>query len=408
MKKNDVMGYVAYFLMLGIACGMGFGFIRPFVSQYDASKPMNTFLFIGIAVVVAIILNAILIELGHLSGAKMGHYKVVSCDILGLKWTHQDNGHKKFGFGEFDGITGETRVVPLDDKKSNPRHMIYMPLLFLLIEVVLMAVLIGVGKAFGANNPVMYWWGELLGVVILTVAGMIYIYDIFPAALDAKNDGYLLGILTNETNTQAYNQMLLAEDKMKRGEPVGNTPVYDQVTDFTARVNNVTLYQKLSQRDFDGALAILEKTIACKNKVSANVYHEAMAQKTAILLYTRPVEEAKEAWVSLPYESKKYVAGLSSIGALRACVLASGLIEGSLSETENALNKADTMLKKAGDDKKATEEALLKDAVMKVLEAHKDDKEGPWNLDDYGYSLAKAAPETKPAEATKPEDKKPK
>jgi hypothetical protein len=44
----------------------------------------------------------------------------------------------------------------------------------------------------------------------------------------------------------------------------------------------VTLYQKLAERDAEGALAILEKTIACKSKVSTGVYQEAIAQKTAL------------------------------------------------------------------------------------------------------------------------------
>jgi hypothetical protein len=30
MKKNDAMGYVAYALMLALACGVGFGVLRPY------------------------------------------------------------------------------------------------------------------------------------------------------------------------------------------------------------------------------------------------------------------------------------------------------------------------------------------------------------------------------------------
>jgi hypothetical protein len=248
------------------------------------------------------------------------------------------------------------------------------------------------GNAY--NIMAYYWWGCVWGIVILTIGSMIYLYDIFPAALDARNDGYLLTILTNSTNQEAYNQILIAEDRMAKGLPAVETPVYDSVTDFTARVNDVTLYQRLGKRDYDGALAILEKTIACKAKVSTGVYQEAVAQKTAILIATKPLAEAKEFYISLPLDEKKYIASLSTSGTVRSYVLISGLIEESINETEEALNHADTALRKAGDNKRPVEEGLLKEAVLKVLEAHKD-----WDLSDYGYSLTAPAKEAeKPAE----------
>ena len=387
MKKNDAMGYLAYALMLALACGVGFGVLRPIFS--DTAKygnpPFNNIVFVLVAVVIGIVLNALFIELGHIIGCKIGHYNIVSVNILGLKFTKQENGKYKFSFGEFDGFTGETKYVPQDVKKSNPRHIIYSPLVFLLLEVTALCVLISLGRAFGkSGNTAWYWWGAVWGIVILTLAAMIYLYDIFPAPLDARNDGYLLTILTNETNKEAYNQMLLAQDRMAKGLPAGNTPVYDSVTDFTARVNDVTLYQKLGARDYEGALAILEKTIACKAKVSTNIYQEAVAQKTALYISTKPLADAKAFYIGLPLDSKKYIASLTSAAAVRTYVLVSGLIEESLNETEEALNRADAALRKAGADKKPVEEALLKDAVTKVLAAHPD-----WDLSGYGYGAPK-------------------
>lgn len=382
------MGYLVYALMLGIACGVGFGIIQPIFSNTATygEPPMNGIVFVLIAVVVGVLLNALFVELGHILGAKAGHYTVVSVTILGLQFKRQKNGKFKTGFGDYDGITGETVVYPQDVKKSNPRHLIYMPLLFLLIEVVVLAVLIAVGGAMAKQGvTVMNWWGKVFGTVILAIAGMIYLYDIFPAYLDAKNDGCLLNILTNPTNVEAYNEILLAKEKMNRGEPAGDTPVYDQVTDFTAEVNNITLYARLAKLDYPGALEIIEKTLACKDKVSSSVYSEALAQKTALILLTKPLGEAKEFFIALPLEQKKYIASLENAASIRAYLLASGLVEDSLSETEAALDKADTALKKSG-EKKDVEESLLKEAVNKVLAAHAD-----WDLSDYGYGEKKEA-----------------
>jgi len=355
-----------------------------------------------IAVVVGVVLNAALIELGHILGCKAGHYGIVSVNILGLRFSKKENGKTTLSFGEFDGFTGETKYVPQDVKKSNPRPVIYMPLLFLLIEVIGLSVLIALGRSFGKSvSTDWYWWGSVWGIVILALAAMIYLYDIFPAALDAKNDGYLLMILTNETNKEAYNQILIAEDRMAKGLPPAATPVYDSVTDFTARVNDVTLYQKLGSHDYDGALAILEKTIACKNKVSDNVYHEAISQKPALYIVTKPFEEAKKFYIALSLDNKKYIAGLSSASAVRSYVLISGLIEESLNETEVALNRADAALKKSGAEKKPTEEILLKEAVLKVLTAHPD-----WDLSGYGFALEKPTPnmDSVPAPASEKAD----
>src|SRR5574344_78666 len=401
MKKNDAMGYVAYALMLGLACGIGFGVLRPYFYNTDVygSAPFNNILFVLVAVVIGIVLNAVFVELGHIIGCKLGHYEITSVNILGLNFKKQENGKFKFSFAEFDGFTGETKYVPKDVEKSNPRHIIYMPLLFLLVEVIGLAVLVALGRSAGSHgNLSMYWWGSVWGIVILTLAAMIYLYDIFPAALDARNDGYLLTILTNKTNQEAYNQILIAEDRMGKGLQPLPTPVYDSVTDFTARVNDVTFYQKLAARDVDGALAILEKTIACKAKVSTSVYQEAVSQKTALIVANKPLAEAKEFYIALPLDSKKYIASLVSASCVRSYVLISGLIEESLNETQEGLNRADSALKKAA-DKKPIEEALLKEAVLKVLAAHPD-----WDLSDYGYSLKKEEPK---AEEKKAEDPKP-
>ena len=47
MKKNDAMGYLAYALMLGLACGIGFGVLRPIFndSATYGVPPFNNIVF---------------------------------------------------------------------------------------------------------------------------------------------------------------------------------------------------------------------------------------------------------------------------------------------------------------------------------------------------------------------------
>jgi hypothetical protein len=409
MKKNDSMGYVAYAVMLAIALLVGFLVLRPQITAYYSSFQLNPVILVLIAIVVGIIITAIFIELGHLIGAKIGHYNVSKSLCLGLGFKKDKNGKKVMTAGNFDGITGETTIVPQDIKKSKPFAYIYMPLLFVLVEMVLCVVLVVLARTkanVGDNSLV---WLQVASEAVMTVAGMILVYDIFPAPLDSKNDGYLLTILTNTTNREAYNEMLLAEDKLAHGLPAGDTPVYDNVTDFTASVNDLTLYAYLSKGDMQGALSIIEKTINSKEHVSSRLYKEAVAAKVAIMIDTLPLEEAKQFFVKLPLEDKKYLASLSSAPAIRAYVLANGLIEGSQSETDAALEKAPGVLHKLPKEKRIIEKKLLNASVDKVSALHPD-----WNLGEYGYGSKKVeAPdetkpeEAKPVEGTKPVETKP-
>lgn len=382
MKKNDAMGYVAYLLMLVIAVVVGFAIIRPIFSNtaYSGTEPMPGVLMMFLALLIGVVLNAIILECGHLLGASIGKYDVRRCTILGVQFKKKE-GRLHVGFASFDGITGETVVVPRDVKKSNPTHLIYAPMLFLLLEVIgLAAFMVYCQIRVGQNDVAWIWW-YVFSLVILTIGGMIFLYNIFPAALDSKNDGYLLTILTNSTNKEAYNEMLLAQDRLAQGLPAGNTPIYDSVTDFTAKINEISLYQRLDAKDFAGALEIIEKTIACKDKVSDGVYHKAVAQKTAIILMTKPVEESKQYFIDLPLEEKKYIASLNNAPSVRAYLLASGLVEESLSESEAALNKADAAVHHSGEYKKV-EQALLLESAQRVLEVHKD-----WDLSSYDAIL---------------------
>ncbi len=384
MKKNDTMGYVAYLLMLALAVCVGFFVLRPDFSAGSTYLTISPYILVLLAILIGIVITGVVLELGHLLGAKIGKYEVTGWVCLGLGMKKKKDGKKKFYAGNYDGLTGETIVTPIDTKKSNPRPIIYMGLLFLFLEIIICVVMLVLASSFIKNGETSYYWLKTSSEVVLTVAGMVFLYDVFPSALDSKNDGYLITILNNKTNVIAYNEMLLAEDKLSRGLPKGDTPVYDEVTDFTAAVNDITLYDYLDKGDYAAALTIIEKTIACEKKVSTPVFRYAEAEKVAIMIDTLPLEEAKKYFIALPLDVKKHIASLSNAPSVRAYVLANGLIEESIGETEAALNKTHDAFRKLPKEKKAVEKKLLKLAVEKVLTAHPD-----WDFSDYGYTINK-------------------
>lgn len=378
MKKNTALGIFVYICMLGAAVGVALGLIRPIFDTYSNVLPMNGIVWILLALLAGVLVNAILLEFGHFVGAKIGKYQIVSWNCLFLKFSKNKEGKTAFTLANYDGITGETIVVPRDVHTSNPRHIIYMPMLFFLLEVVIGVFLIVFSKIL-VNDGITVWiWGYVFVIVVLTIGGMIFVYNFFPASLDARNDGYLIPILNNSTNVLAYNQMLLSQYRLSQGLDVGQTPIYDKVTDFTAKANAIAIYKRLEQADYAGALQINEYTIQCKDSVSSKVYHDAVAQKIAIHLYRENFVKAKEEYIALPLEDKKFIAELSTAPAVRAYMLISGLIEESINETKLAMNKADDAIRASGEDKRRVEERMMKDAFKKIVKAHPD-----WDFGEY-------------------------
>lgn len=379
MKKNDAMGWIVYILMLGVAAGVGFGMLRPaLTSEYASALPINGILLVVLAVFGAIILAAILLELGHIIGAKVGRYEITKVNILGFQFKKAKDKKFHFGFAfSFDGITGETAMTPKDVKTSNPRPSIYFPLIFLLLEAAACVALISLGMAKRGDQGAWHT-AYVVGLVVLVIVGLINLYNIFPAALDSKNDGYLMTILNSKTNVEAYNNLLVAQEKMLLGEPAPDVPVYQEVTDFTNSLNQVSIYKALAEKDYVKALEINELTIRCKDKVSGRVYNTAMAQKLSIKLLKEDFETTKQFYIDLPLEVKKFIADLTTAPSVRAYLLISGLIDESEGETKAALSRVDKAIKGSGEDKKAVEENLIKESLAKVIAAHPD-----WDFSDY-------------------------
>ena len=384
--------------MLGVAAAVGFLMLRPELSSNGSALPMNSILYVIIFVVAGVLIASILLEVGHIIGAKIGGYKITKCNILGVQWKREKDNHLHFSFSfSFDGLTGETAISPKEGKKANPRHYIYAPLVIFLLEIAICAALVVMGKAFFKDNNSLWESVYIAGLISLTIFVIVNLYNIFPAALDSKNDGYLLTILNNKTNVEAYNNLLIAQEKMALGEELPETPIYHEVTDFTNSLNQVSIYKALKEKDFVKALEINEYTISSKSKVSSRNYNNAIAQKLSIHLLNSNLEEVKEEYVSLPLEEKKFIANLSSAPAVRAYLLISGLIEESEAEAKTALANADKAIKDSGEEKKDIELDLIKESLRKVVGVHPE-----WDFSDYSFDDAK---EEKPSEAKSEEVK---
>ena len=364
MKRNDFATVLAYVGMLAIAIVVGLAVLRPIITTAPGDAfPINSIIVILLAVLVSAVLNACLIGLGHFLGAKAGKYEVISVNILGFTMK-RENGKKKLKFSNFDGLTGEVKIRPKDVEKSSLSLYIMLPLLFLLIEVVAMVIVIAMASRKG--RPI--YWLEVSAITVLTVAGMIFLYNIFPARLDSMNDGYLMMLTSKRINKIAYNQLLLAENAEKKDEV--EIPVYEEVTDFTYRLNSLAVYRALGEKDYAKAIKILGYAISAEKGLSASLKSESYVMKLSLLFAMGKVTEANKSYEEISDADKRYIASLASMAALRCYVLVSGLIDDSESETQYALDKFDHAFKKSAANEKEIDKALLTDAFNLVRTKH--------------------------------------
>ena len=377
MKKEDISGLIVYLIIIALAIVFGFT-----VLQTHNGDGLTTFsgftyvLYIIVSVLVGVIFNAVLFELAHIIGAKIGKYKILSVNILGFCF-YKDGDKTKFKFTSYDGLTGETKIVPKEGmvEKANPYPFLFFGSLFFAIEAVAVMVVFSVYRnTSGILSDVAY------GVLTAGAIGLVVLlYNIIPMRIDSMTDGYRLTMVSNPKNKAAFNELLRVEYEIAQGNDDVEVKVFEEITNFTADLNLNKVYALLDKKQYKEAEEILEKIIAAKEEVSEKVYIRARAQKIYIDLYTRNLEEAKEYYEKeVPVSERREISNDVSMASIRAYLLMSGLLDKSRSECIIALNNVYRAFKHTPKNRQQTEVTLFNEALQKVVDAHPD-----WELEGY-------------------------
>ena len=384
MKKEDITGLIVYALILVFSIIFGLTVLQTHSAESTFKGGMYVLFIIG-AILVGLVLNAVIFELAHVVGAKIGGYEIESVTILGVCFT-KENGKRVVKFSGFDGLSGETKIYPKDDlkdKKGNPKEAspyayLWFGTLFVVIEIVIIMF------AFSMMTSDKGTLLADIGYFLLTIGAiglMILIYNILPFKLDAPTDGYKLTLVSNPKNKAAFNELLRVEKAMKEGKEI-EIKTFTEITNFTADLNLNKVYQMLDKRDFEGAEPLLDMIINAKNDVSSNVYLRARSQKIYINLMNKSVEEAKE-YIDknvTPAEIREISSDVS-MPSIRVYILIAGLIDKSKSEVKLTIDNVVKALKKTAKTRQKIEMALFNDTLQKVIDAHPK-----WELE--GYKLA--------------------
>ena len=376
MKKEDISGLIVYLIIIAFAIVFGLTVLQAHNAESTLSGIWYVLYIIG-AVLVGALLNGILFELAHVIGAKIGKYEIVSVNILGLCF-YKEEGKRKVKFASFDGLTGETKIVPKEGmvEKANPYPYLIFGSLFFLAEAVAVMVVFSIfrhSENMGLRD---------VAYALLTIGAIglvILIYNILPMRIDSMTDGYRLTMVSNPKNKLAFNELLRVEYEISQGNDNVEVRIFDEITNFTADLNLNRVYALLDKKEYALAEEILDKIIEAKENVSEKVYIRARAQKIYINLITKDLAQAKEYYEKeVPVAERREISNDVSMASIRAYLLMSGLLDKSRSECIIALNNVYSAFKRTPKNRQHTELVLFNEALQEVVDAHPD-----WELEGY-------------------------
>ena len=383
MKKEDITGIIVYLGIIVLAVIFGLTVLQTHQAESTLNgNTMGYILYIIGSVLAGALLNAIMFELAHVLGAKIGKYDIISVNILGLCFYKLD-GKRKVKFASFDGLTGETRIVPKKDMvdKANPYPYLFFGSLFFVVEAIVIMIVFTVLRA--TDKAIL----KDVAYSLLTVGAIglvILIYNIVPLHIDSITDGYRLTMVSNPKNKEAFNELLRVEYEIEQGNTDIEIKVFDEITNFTADLNLNRVYTLLDKKQYKEAEEILDKIIEAKESVSYKVYIRARAQKIYINLITKNLEEAREYYdKEVPVSERREISNDVSMASIRAYLLMSGLLDKSRSECIIALNNVYRAFKHTPKNRQETEVALFNETLQKVVNAHPD-----WELEGYKLQIA--------------------
>ena len=381
MKKEDITGLIVYLIIIVLAVVFGVTVLQVHARTSTLTEPFQYVLYIIGAVLTGAIFNAVLFEVAHVLGAKIGKYEILSVNILGFCF-YKSEGKTKFKFSSFDGLTGETKIVPKKEmvEKANPYPYLLFGSVFFAIEAIIVMVLFSIFNGSGDQGL-----GDV-AYALLTIGAIglvVLIYNIIPMRVDSITDGYRLTMVSNPKNRLAFNELLRVQYEVEQGNADIEVRVFEEITDFTADLNLNHVYALLDKKTYKEAEEILDKIIAAKANISAKVYIRAVAQKVYINLITKSIEESREYYdKEVPVAERREISNDVSMASIRAYLLMSGLLDKSRSECIIALNNVYRAFKHTPKNRQKIEVTLFNEALEKVVAAHPD-----WELEGYKLEI---------------------
>ena len=379
MKKENIFGIIMYLIIFAFAVVYGLTVLQTHFEHSTMTQVWQYAIYIICSILVGVIIAAILQELGHLLGAKVGGYKVTKFTVLYFS-IFLDGGKYKFGFKNFEGMTGETLIVPNYEKNDNPNpvpYLIYGPIFNL-------AWFIGSLILFFTFNNGSKFDGDV-AYSILTVgliSAVLFVYDIVPVKLDSSTDGYRLMTLAKNKDRKQFNDLLVAQYEANHGTmeiAKDKKEAVSVVVKDTTEGKLIMVYSLLDEKKFDEANKLLEEISEKENELTKRGQLDAAELRLYIMVMTKPLEEMVEYYQNnVTLSQKKEISGDHTMLGIRTYLLLAGLLDKSRSECLIVLKHLAKAYKSTPTNRKHAELVLFNEALEKVCSAHPK-----WELEIY-------------------------
>ena len=366
MRKEDVTSLFVYMIIIAIAMVYGLVFLQPYYAESSFTSVGLYALFILGSIVAGITVNALLLELGHLAGAKLGKYKVLSFNVLHFGVKRNEEDKFRFKFFDYDGLTGEVKILPLSDE-SNPRHYLTLGTLFssLLIGGCLAGYLL-LGKQGGTLKDLSRFF-LTAGVVAL----VCLLYNILPLRLDTTNDGYRLLMVSNPKNREAFNELLKVEYAISQGHKDVEVKTFTELTNFTADLNMSKIHMLIDNKKYDDANELLDLLLSKKDDLSIRLYLETIVQKIYLLKVANKEEElTKYIEENIDLNLRKVIGESRKLSSIRAYLIIEGFFDNSKNECLFALGKVERAYKRVEKKRREVELRQFNEIIDMIDQAH--------------------------------------
>ena len=358
MKKEDFLSLLVYLLMLVVALVIGLQIIGPALDDLDLISNFQRYGFAIATIAIGLLVNVILFEVGHVLGALLGVYSVVSVNILGLAYYKTKSGWK-FRVRRFEGLTGQTTIIAKKEK-TKPYLYLFGPTIMVVLEFVAAVLVFLLTQKTSVFHHA--------SLIVAGVGAMLLIYNIMPFKLDNFTDGYYIVALSKKINVEAYNELIRIESLIYNNEDITEVKSFDEITTMTARVSSYSLYELIDAKKWDEALALIAKLEANANKIEEEFIGRIKAQKLYIYLLTKAQEAVSNYWFNeLNAADRKFISNDLTLETMRGYLLYSGRVTKSRSECGFVVNRAQKALKnRINDYRKEAEIKLFSDAFAEI------------------------------------------
>ena len=356
MKKENIIGILIYLVVFAIAIVYGFTVLQTHFNHSSIETVGMYALYIIVSVLGGVIITGILQEFGHFLGAKTGGYKVIFWNLFYFCFLVED-GKRKFKFKTFDGLTGETRIVPNFEKKArpNPYPFLLYGTIFNVAWIIACAFLFfSYNKNDGLESDIAYFF-LTMGIIALLAT----IYNIIPLKLDSTTDGYRL--LQVKGNIEGYNNFLVNEHGgvSLENKSTSNEQSEKKPTKFIAEAALNEVYSLLEEKKYDEAFNKLDEIFSNENLASNRVLLDAKAQYIYATIFSKEKSEYEEYYEKeVPFSLRRELSNEYSLPILRTYLLTAGLLDNSKSEVLLTLKKVVKAYKNVPANRKHTELVL--------------------------------------------------